>query len=499
MVILHKVITLLQSYMKQTFIKNLIFLIFLNVLIKPFWLLEIDRRVQNTVGPEDYGLYFALFNFSYLFQMILDMGISNFNNRSIARHSQFLTKFYPNIIIIKLFLTLIYIVITFSIAFMWGYSAWQLKLLVVLAFNQILMNFILFNRSNLAGLHFFRLDSIFSVLDKLLMIIICGYLLLKYDQPGEFQIIWFIYAQTISLAIAVLVSFIVVISRTTNIKFKWSYPYLLVLLKKTFPFALLSVLMTLYMRVDGVMIERLLPVEGARQTGIYASAYRLLDACSMFSYMFATLLLPIFSRMIVKKESVKPILTFSFKALLVPAVIFSITASFFSKEIMDRLYFIGPEEEYYQVFEILIYGFIPLAIHYTFGTLLTANDNMKFLNVLAGVGFALNVVLNFFLIQTYQAYGAAIATLITLSLIGIAQLIFVKKVFKLGLHLKSVFLFVALIIVSIVSNLTFKNLFDNWLFNFGTVLFMLFTVAIIFKMIDYKSILELLKARNNPA
>ena len=46
--------------MQNRFIKNIIFLLFLNLLVKPFWILGIDVAVQNRVGASAYGLYFAL-------------------------------------------------------------------------------------------------------------------------------------------------------------------------------------------------------------------------------------------------------------------------------------------------------------------------------------------------------------------------------------------------------------------------------------------------------
>ena len=69
--------------MQKKFVTNLALLLFLNLLIKPFWILGIDRSVQNSVGAADYGMYFALFNFSFLLNIILDFGITNFNNKNI--------------------------------------------------------------------------------------------------------------------------------------------------------------------------------------------------------------------------------------------------------------------------------------------------------------------------------------------------------------------------------------------------------------------------------
>jgi len=37
--------------MKRKFINNLGFLLFLNLLVKPFWIFGIDRTVQNMAAP----------------------------------------------------------------------------------------------------------------------------------------------------------------------------------------------------------------------------------------------------------------------------------------------------------------------------------------------------------------------------------------------------------------------------------------------------------------
>ena len=97
--------------MKKFFVTNLFFLLALNILIKSFWILGIDRSVQNAVSAQDYGVYYALFNFTYLFNIILDFGIVNYNNRMIARHTNLLSKYFARIIPLKIILSLIYTVI----------------------------------------------------------------------------------------------------------------------------------------------------------------------------------------------------------------------------------------------------------------------------------------------------------------------------------------------------------------------------------------------------
>ena len=284
--------------MRRKFFTNLTLLLFLNLLIKPFWIFGIDRTVQNVVGAEEYGLYFSLFNFSLLLNMLLDLGITNYNNRNIAQNSQLLNKSLASIVSLKFLLAVIYFVITIIAAFIVGYEGRQFYLLLFLIFNQFIASFILYLRSNLSGLHYFKTDSILSVLDRTIMIIICGLLLWGGITGNEFKIEWFVYAQTA----AYLLTFACVIyfclsAKAQFLKFKVR-PYLFYrYTEKKLSFCTLTLLMAFYYRIDSVMLERMLP-DGKEQAGIYAQGFRILDAAAMFAFLYAGLLLPMFSRMI---------------------------------------------------------------------------------------------------------------------------------------------------------------------------------------------------------
>ena len=130
--------------MQKKFLTNLGLLLFLNLLIKPFWILGIDREVYNVVGAADYGFYITIFNFSFLFNILLDFGITNFNNRNIAQHNHLLNKHFSSIVVLKIVLAAVYIIVTFIIGLIIGYDSTQLKFLGVLAFNQFLISFILY-------------------------------------------------------------------------------------------------------------------------------------------------------------------------------------------------------------------------------------------------------------------------------------------------------------------------------------------------------------------
>jgi len=129
--------------MRRKFITNLILIVFLNLLIKPFWVLGIDRSVQNVVGPSEYGFYFTILNFAFLFQILLDWGTSNYNNRNIAQNNQLLSKHFSSIIILRLLFGVVFMITILAAGFLIGYNERQLYMLSIIGLNQFLLALIL--------------------------------------------------------------------------------------------------------------------------------------------------------------------------------------------------------------------------------------------------------------------------------------------------------------------------------------------------------------------
>lgn len=477
--------------MRKKFITNLALVLFLNILVKPFWVLGIDRSVQNIVGAESYGLYFSLFNLSLILNIILDFGITNYNNKNIAQHNQLLSKLFKNIVSLKFILGIFYAILCLTIGLVFGYTFHQFYILFFLILNQFLLSFILYLRSNISGLLMFKTDSLISVLDRFLMIAICSFLLWSNFTETKFKIEWFIYTQTISYLITAFVAFIVVSFKSNFQKMKFDKPFLISILKQTYPYAILVFLMGFYNRFDGFIIERILD-DGKLQAGIYAQGFRLLDAVSQFSLLFAGLLLPIFSKMLKNKEPIKQLLEFSFILLLTLSIITVLTSIFYSNEIINLLY---PEHvsDSSSIFSILIISFIPISTTYIFGTLLTANGNIKELNIMAFSGVILNLCLNLLLIPKFNALGAAVSALITQIFTAVIQMLISVKKFNLKIKLmhsvRIIFYIFSLIIVFYV----IKQFAPNWYFGITATLLSGILIGLVFKLLDVKTFYNVLK------
>ncbi len=423
--------------MKKTFITNLILVLTLNLSIKPFWILGIDRTIQNIVGKPEYGVYSALLSFTFIFGIILDFGITNFNNRNIAQNSHLLSKHFSRVVILKLGLALLYLLVCSLAGLAVGYDARRMKLLFILCFMQFLISFVLYLRSNISGMHLFKTDSILSAMDRMIGIAICAPFIWGHFFAHNIDVMDYVYIQTAAYFIVAVIAFIIVVRKAGFIKFEWTRTFSLMILKKSFPFAVLVMLMSFYNRIDQAMLERLIHDNG-EENGIYVQAFRLLDATNMIALLAAGLLLPMFARMLKMNESVESMVKTAYTLLFALALLVGSGCCFYADKIMHMLY-VGDVTEAAMVFRVLMCCFMGTTTQYVFGTLLTANGNLKYLNIIAGCGMTFNIVVNLILIPHFHALGAAITSLATQLLVPGLQIVVAQKVFKFTIIPKMMF------------------------------------------------------------
>jgi O-antigen/teichoic acid export membrane protein len=475
-----------RKHMKKKFLTNIFLIIAVNLLIKPFWILGVDRAVQNSVGIEQYGIYSNLFTFSLLFIMLLDFGINSFSTSSIAKDHSIINKQFSSLVPLKLFFSVAYIIVTFGVGFVYGFTKQELWLLFVMSCNQVLALFIIYFRSNISGLQLFKTDSLLSVVDRSMMIIFCS--LIIWSSVVEVTIQHFVYAQTLGYSTALMISFYVLKPHLSVIKLNFNKAILLGLIKQAYPYATLAILMTLYMRLDIILIKKVLP-NGDYENGIYAEANRLLEASNMLAVMVGGMLLPMFAKMLNQKDELQQMVKMSMAILIAPAIMLAVFCSVYKYEIMTLLY---THSSGYSsdVFGVAIFSFIPMCVMYIFGTLLTANASMKVLSIIALAATIINISLNALLIPAKGAYGAAISAVCTHSFVALFNFIYARKILNLYITYTNAlqFVFFALVYVSLILFIyqSHVNMFVS-AFIGGVVGIMLLFV---FRILSYRTVMQ---------
>lgn len=432
--------------MKRKFLLNIVFLLTVSILVKAFWVLGIDRTVQNTVGEAAYGSYFSLFGFSVLFTLLLDMGLSGFNNRAVSADPGRVRIYFGNVLLLRLLLAVAYFAVTLSVALALDYSGRQLSLLLVLMVNQVMASMIFWLRSNISGMQYLFLDSLLSVADRLVMIIICSVLLWGGVTDGPFRIEWFVLAQSAAYFTVMCLALATVIRRGEVSRVRPDATVLRNIIVTGLPYAVVVFAMTVCWRIDSVMIERLLP-DGALLAGIYAQAFRLFDAFAMIPVMFGGMLLPIMSRGLAAGNDIRPLASMAGRMLLVPVGVVAVTLASCPEELLNLLY-ANPAEDAVSAFAILMMTLIPVGLIYIFTTMLTAAGRMKRLGMITLAAMMINIALNLVLIPRLQAPGAAWAALCAQSMVALASFVAVERNLLGRQHVKEVALFIMMLLVT---------------------------------------------------
>ena len=460
----------------------------LNMLIKPLAVFGIDAEVQNRVGAENYGTYFALLNFTFLFNIILDAGINNFTTKSVAQHPNAAMRYLGKLIGFRFLLFITYTIITVGIALTLGRTKHELFLLCFLIMNQFLITLIAYARSHFGGLLMFKTDAFISVLDRFLLILFCGSVLYFNTTDTTFKIEWYIWIQSICYSISFLVAAILLIRKIgiPTISFRPIFAYAII--KQSLPYALLILLMMIYTRTDSVMVE-LLHQTGKEQAGIYAQGFRILDALFMFAMIFSGLLFPIFSKLIAEKLTVNPLLQTSGKLLIGGAISIAVLTYFHSEMILGWIYDNHVSESTLP-FQLLMFSFIGMCSTLVFGTLLTANGSLRFLNISSFIGIIINLSLNLFLIPTHGASGAAIATVITQGLISIIQITYCLRLFQMSI--KPIIVIQFMLYITIIVSLNYFFIATS-VMNFILLAFLQFISMLALRLIDIRGLKKAFK------
>jgi O-antigen/teichoic acid export membrane protein len=202
--------------------------------------------------------------------------------------------------------------------------------------------------------------------------------------------------------------------------FPVSMPAVSGMIRAALPFGLLLIGFAVYYRIDMVMLEWL---RGAREVGLYAAAYRFLDAAIPLAAAIARPFYPRFAGLAGRDVlASRELLEKTWKPLLVLILPLAIVVCFAAEPLTLALF--GSEfKDSAPSLQILIWGSLPLVLIMIPTQALMAADRVWPLVGVYGLSASLNIIGNLLLIPWWGAVGAATMTTVcewfNLALVGI--------------------------------------------------------------------------------
>lgn len=404
----------------QTIFKNMSWLVISQIIASIcgfIWTILMARYL----GVSEYGIFGFATSLTGILAMTVDLGISTHIVRHIATNYDSAPKYLGNAIPLKNIFSIGCIILTLIILILMRSDELVITVTLLFTIEMIIKSFIgLLNGSFQA----FEEGKYQGIGNSLLHIILLIFILITiFTDLGIIGIaISYILANLITLTYEyyVLNKYVIKPKFEIDIEFCKRITFL------SIPFAITSLLYTIYYSIDMVMLANIV---GNYPTGIYNATYKLISVLTLFYTVYTAVIFPVMSRFF-KNDKSMLLISFekSIKYLMMIIVPLAVGTVFYSTDIIHLIY--GTEyEAASSVLSILIWTVCLLFISGAANTLLNASHKEVIVTKIYAVAAAFNIILNIYMIPYLSYDGAAITTVLSDVLIVAIQ---IYVIYKLG-------------------------------------------------------------------
>lgn len=251
-------------------------------------------------------------------------------------------------------------------------------------------------------------------------------------------LIWFAWAYLFDIFILSLWLTLIYIKKTgAIILWNWKSSTAITLLKDSWPLIFSGMLISIYMKIDQVMIKEML---GAVDVGHYAAAVKISEAWYFIPMAIAASLYPAIIN--AKKEGTAVYtrrLKSLYRLMFLLALAIALPISLLSTPLIDLLFGKAYQPAAF-VLSIHIWAGIFIFMGVANSRRLLAENLQKYNMINTSIGAVINVILNIILIKEYGINGAAISTIISQSYATYLGLLLFSKTRQSFLDISTIFL-----------------------------------------------------------
>jgi O-antigen/teichoic acid export membrane protein len=406
--------------------KNTGVLIFADITSKLFSLILVIyiARFLEDVG---YGKYSFALAFTALFAVLINLGLNMLTIREVARDKNLAGKYLGNIVVIKVPLSIITFCLIVFIINMMHYPADTTMAVYLAGISVILTSFSQLFRSIFVAFERMEYEAFLNIV-KTIITVSLG-LLVLFSGYGLIELVSvFVVAGLVDFCLSIFITLRKFVKPKIEIDLDfWKRSILTAL-----PFALLSVVSIIYLRIDTVMLS---VMKGDEVVGWYSAAYTILLAMLFIPEIFSYAIFPSMSKFFVSsKDALKTTLEKSSKYLFIIGLPTMLGLILLADKIVLIIYGIKFTNSIIALQILSLY--LPLRfVNYILARTLYSIDKQMSVALTVTITAAANVVLNLFLIPILSFIGAAIATVLTEIILFALYFYFISKYFhRLTLH-----------------------------------------------------------------
>jgi O-antigen/teichoic acid export membrane protein len=361
--------------------------------------------VARYLGPEQFGLFSYAQSFVGIFMVLSTLGIDEILIRELVKEESKRDVLLGTSFVIKMFGAFLLFVALFIALMFFDQNHLTQSLIYVIAFSSIFHSFFVIDSFFQA-----KVLSRFSVYANVITLIISAIVKVLLI-VNEFSLIYFAISITFDTAI-IAIGYLYYYKRNKLSIFNWRIDWSVAkhLLKNSWPLILSGIVVSMYMKIDQIMIKEMLNTESV---GKYAVAVRLSEAWYFIPIVISASLFPsIINSKLYNPEQYHVRLQKLYSLMVLIAYLIAIPMTFLSDFIVGVLYgdaYSGAGS----ILMIYIWASVFVFLGVSSGKWYLNENLQKMAFYRTFWGLVINVILNYFLIKSLGVIGAAISTLLS--------------------------------------------------------------------------------------
>ncbi len=389
-------------------LKNVSWLGAASILVKPIWFVFILILCVNMLGAYNYGIMTSTLSLAALTSLFTDLGTIRLTVREIAKTPDQASRYFSNILVLRLGLSLAAWMFALGMGAVLDYQGPAFIALVFASLYTLSLNITNFNRSLFQAHERLKLEAIFLILEKILVVGLGTAGLLLTRSPE-----WTLAGMAAGMLMITAVNAVWISRNLAPFeKTTINWAFIRSTVKLSLPLGAAGIFAVMYYRTDAVMIDYML---GETPTGQYGVAFRLLDASVLLPTVVVAGVFARFSSYWHQSafQAFNKLTLFGAGALLLISIPVALICTFFASPIISLL---APEPAFaasVPVLAIIIWTFPMNALYLLLSAALTAMNEQKYLAYASAMAFLLNFLLNLYLIPRAGITGAATTTVVT--------------------------------------------------------------------------------------
>lgn len=287
--------------------------------------------LARSIGIENFGIYTFALAFVYNFLPVTDFGTDRFILRELSRQPDLSASYFAKLVPLRFFLTIIaYFIILVSglILNISGPALLSITVLGLVLFPSTLISLITNFQNAKEKMEY----AAFANIATIALTLAFGYLFIQASLP----LLWIILAYVLGYLLVAIFLFFKLDSFGLVQRWEIDKGFMKSMLISAWPFAAMALISAFYLKISLILVEL---IQGDYLTGIYASAFKFIEAFLVITQSLSLALFPISSRLFNDdKKQLKKLYFQALGVLLLLSLPLAIFLIIFAKDIIYLAY-----------------------------------------------------------------------------------------------------------------------------------------------------------------